>query len=169
MSFFGSLFGGQNKTLSSDINQTGAAAGYATGLGEKNLSAASSFWNNILSGNQSDIAKSLAPQIGTIQQQKEQQLKSTGEFGNRSGGTNAANQMAGDTARAQINSMVSSLLGSSAGNLASTGSNLLSTGISAIGQQAQLSQVQLKNWENSILGRGLTTAAAAGEGLALGA
>ncbi len=69
MSFWGSLFGGSNPTLNQDIGQFGQIGGFATGLGESNLSQASNFWSSILSGDQSKIAKTLGPEIGAIQQQ----------------------------------------------------------------------------------------------------
>lgn len=156
MGFWGSIFGGSSPTLSSDISQTGSIAGFSTGLGEKNIGQASKFYSDILSGDPTKQAKALAPEISTIQGQKQQQLKSMGEFGNRSGGTNAAAQMAGDKARAAVNDMVAKLLGTSASSLSSIGSNLLSTALSATGMQANLAQQQMENWRQSILGSAIT-------------
>ncbi len=169
MGFWGSLFGGASSTLSGDIGQTGQLAGFASGLGQKNLAQSSKFFSDILSGDPTKQAQVLAPEISTVQGQKQQQLKGMAEFGNRSGGTNAAAQMTGDTARASINNMIAGLLGTSASSLASTGSNLLNTGLGAIGQQAQLSQEQMQNWANSILGRGITGGIGAAESMGLGA
>jgi hypothetical protein len=168
LSYFGSLFGGQNKTLSSDMNNFGQIGGFATGLGESNLSKASGFFSNILSGDPSKIAKSLGPEISSIQTQTQQQKKTNAEFGNRSGGTNAANQSASDKGRGLVTNMIASLLGSSASSLASTGGSLLSQGAGAYQSQLDASQVQMQNWSNSILGMGLTTAAGTAEGFALG-
>ncbi len=150
--FFSSLFGGSNPTLSKDINQFGQIGGYATGLGEQNLSQASNFMSSILSGDQSKIAKSLGPQISSIQQQTQQEKQAQSQFGPRGGGTTAKAQMYGDTSRASINEMINSLLGSSAGGLASSGQNLLQQGTGAYGQQVNASQLQMQNWANSILG-----------------
>ena len=75
MSFWGSLFGGQNKTLNSDMNQFGQIGGFATGLGESNLSQASNFYSSLLSGDPSKQAKALGPEIGAIQQQGQQAKK----------------------------------------------------------------------------------------------
>lgn len=163
MSFWSSLFGGQNKTLNQDIGQFGQIGGFATGLGESNLSQASNFWSSLLSGDQSKQAKVLAPEINTIQQQGAQQKATTAQFGNRSGGTNAAMQMAGDTSRANINNLISQLLGSSASNLASTGGSLLGMGLGAYSAQEAASQQQMRNWANSILGHAVIGGAQMGE------
>lgn len=166
MGFFSSLFGGSNPTLSSAIGTTGQTAGFSTGLGEKNIGQSSKFFSDILSGNPTKQAKALAPEISAIQGQTQQQLKSMAQFHNRSGGTNAAAQTAGDTARATFNNMVAKLLGTSAANLSSTGTNLLNTGLSATGLQSDLSQQQMKNWQQSLFGGALTGAVGIGLGAA---
>ena len=169
MSFWTSLFGGQNKTLSKDINQFGQIGSFATGLGESNLSQASNFMSSILSGNQSKIGKTLGPEISNIKGQGQQSKMQTAQFGNRGGGSNASMQTADDKSSASVNKMISSLLGSSASGLGSLGSSLLGQGMQAYGQQAQLSQEQMSNWANSILGKGITGAAGAAESFGLGA
>jgi hypothetical protein len=50
----------------------------------------------------------------------------------------------------------------------SSGQGLLGTALGAYNQNAQMSQQQMENWSNSILGMGTTTAAGAAEGFALG-
>ena len=105
MSFWTSMFGGQNKTLNSNINNFQSIGGFATNLGEKSLSDAAKFSSDILSGDQSKIAKSLGPEIKTIQDQTQQNKNQTAQFGNRSGGNNAKIQTSGDTARASINNL----------------------------------------------------------------
>ena len=169
MGFFSSLFGGSNPTLSKDINQFGQIGKFATGLGEQNLAQSSNFMSSILSGDQSKIGKVLGPEISNIKGQGMQSKLSTSQFGNRSGGTNASMQMADDKSRASINSMISSLLGSSASGLASSGSSLLGQGMSATSQEASLSQQQMQNWANSILGKGITSGVSAAESFGLGA
>lgn len=168
MGFFSSLFGGSNPTLSSAIGKFGQIGGFATGLGEKNVAQGSKFFSDIVSGDPTKQARALGPEISSVQGQKQQQLKSMAEFGNRSGGTNAAAQMAGDTARASINNMIASLLGTSASALTSSGSSLLSTGTGAYGSQVDASQIQMQNWANSILGQGITQGAGFAEGYGLG-
>lgn len=168
MSFLGSLFGGSNPTLNKDMNNFGQIGGFATGLGESNLSKSSQFYSSLLSGDPSQIAKSLGPEIAGVQGQKQQQLNSTAQFSNRSGGNNASSQMAGDSARGSITGMISSLLGSSASNLGSMGGSLLSQGQNAYSAQLGASQQQMQNWSQSILGKGITGAVQAGESFATG-
>lgn len=155
MSFFGSLFGGQNTTVNSAIPQYGSISGFGVGQGENDISAASGFWNNILSGDPAKIGQVLGPQIQAIQGQGQQQKQTNAMFGNRSGGTNATNQTIGDTTRSNVNNLVGNLTGAAASNLGGMGQNLLSQGTSALGQQVNTSQTQMNNWSNSILG-GLT-------------
>jgi hypothetical protein len=169
MSFWSSLFGGSNPTLSKDIGQFGQIGGFATGLGEKNLSQSSNFMSSILSGDQSKIGGVLGPEISNIKGQGQSAKMGASQFNNRGGGTNATMQSADDTSRASINKMISSLLGNSASGLASSGSSLLGQGMQAYGQQAQLSQEQMSNWSNSILGKGITSGISSAESFGLGA
>jgi hypothetical protein len=168
MGFWGSLFGGSNPTLNQNIGQFGQIGGFATGLGESNLSQGSNFMSSILSGDQSKIAKTLGPQIGAIQQGAQQKKQGLAQFGTRSGGTAAQSQMIGDEATGNINNMINSLLGSSASGLMSSGAGLLGQGQSAYQAQQAASQQQMENWANSILGKGITSGVAAGESFALG-
>ena len=148
------------------MNESGQIGGFATGLGQQNLTQSSKFYSDILSGDPTKQAQALAPEISGIQGRTQQQLKGLAEFGNRSGGTNAASQMAAGQARGDINNMIAGLLGTSASNLGSLGSGLLSTGLSAYGQQADLSEIQMQNWSNSLFGGALTGAAGIGLGAA---
>ncbi len=150
------MFGGQNKTLNSNINQFGDIGGFATNLGEKSIGQAAKFASDVVSGDQSKIARSLGPEIGTIQTQQQQNKNQTAQFHDRAGGNNAALQMSGDTARGSINNLVSSLLGKSVDTLASIGSTEQSLGAEALKTQTDMSQTRLENWKKSILG-GLTS------------
>lgn len=152
MSWLGSIFGGSNPTLSGDIGQSGQAAGFGTSVGEGDIGAASSFYNTLLGGNQAQEAQLLAPQIQNIQQQGQQQIDKAAQFGNRSGGTNAAAQNNIDTQRADVSNMISGLTGSAASGLAGLGTSTLGLGLQANQQQADQSQNQLQNWQQSILG-----------------
>lgn len=167
--FFSSLFGGSNSDLNNGIKQTAQIGQYASGLGESDTTSASNFYSSLLSGDASKVAKTLAPQIGEIQSQKQQQLNSLGQFGNRSGGTNAQAQGIKDSATGQVNNLVGSLTSGAAGSLASMGSNLLGTGLGAINSNADLSQTQMRNWESSILGKSITSAISSAESAGLGA
>lgn len=105
-------------------------SGFAGSMGEGLLSNSSALINGLLSGNQSDIAKLLAPQIGAISKQANEKTQTNATFGARSGGTNASNQNTMDTARSSVNDMISSLTGSAMSSGASLGSNLLSQSMS---------------------------------------
>src|ERR1700754_3356812 len=65
-------------------------SGFASNLGEKNLTTSSDFMNDILSGDPTKIGQVLAPQIDAIKGRAQQQKNNLAEFGNRSGGTNSA-------------------------------------------------------------------------------
>ena len=166
-SFLASIFGGANPTLGGDINQSGQIAGFGQSLGEGDLQNASGFYNDILSGNSAKQAAVLAPEISNIQKQGQQQIAKAGQFGNRSGGTNAAAQNNIDTQRGQVSNMVSGLIGNAASGLSSIGSSALNTGLSANAQQAEQSQQQLENFQNSILGQGIGTGVSSLEGFGL--
>lgn len=105
-------------------------SGFAGSVGEGLLSNSSALINGLLSGNQADIAKLLAPQIGAISKQANEKTQTNAEFGSRSGGTNASNQNTMDTARSSVNDMISSLTGSAMGEGATLGGNLLGQSMS---------------------------------------
>lgn len=157
-SFLGALFGGANPTLGGDINNAGNIENFGQSVGEGDTRAASGFYNTLLGGDPAAEVKLLAPQIQTMQQQGQQQLQTAGQFGNRSGGQNAAAQQNADTTRSNVDNMISQLTGQAAGGLANIGSSALNTGLQANQQQAGLSQQQMQNFQNSILGGALTSA-----------
>ena len=153
MSFWGSLLGGQNKTLSSDMSQFGQIGSFATNKGESNVSKASDYWSSILGGDASKTAKTLAPQIGAAKESAQQDTKKAAEQGTRSGGTAASTAATSDKTRATITGQIGNLTSSSASNLGQMGSSLMSQGMQAYGQQMNASQLQISNWKNSILGK----------------
>ena len=155
-SFLSSIIAGANPTLGGDINQSGQIAGFGQSLGEGDLQNASGFYNDILSGNSAKQAAVLAPEISNIQKQGQQQIATAGQFGNRSGGTNASAQNNIDTQRGQVSDMIAKLTGERRFGLSSIGSNALNTGLSANAQQADQSQQQMQNFQNSILGKGIS-------------
>jgi len=167
--FFSALFGGQNKNLNTDIGATGQIAGFATGLGESNVTAGSDFMKSILSGDSSKISQALAPTISAAKTSAQQQNKTNSIFGTRSGGTAAEAASTDDRTHATITDLIGNLTGSSASNLLSSGSSLLSQGESAYGDNAKLSQQQMENWSNSILGKSITGAVSAAESAGIGA
>jgi hypothetical protein len=166
--FFGSLFGGSNPTLNNNIQNLGADAGFATGQGQTDTTAASKYYQDILSGNPTQMAESLAPQISTLQQQTQNQRNQTANFGNRSGGTAAANASADAANRGDIISAEGGLQSGAAGSLGSLGTTEQGIGLNATEAQDQASQQRMQNWQNSILGKStsdaIQTAENAGEG-----
>lgn len=160
MSFWGSLFGGQSKTLSSDINQTGQLSGFASGVGQNNTTQGSNFFSSLLSGDPTKIGTALAPAISAGQQGAQQQKNSTAQFGNRSGGTNASMQAIDAATRGNITNLVGGAQTGAASTLLSSGSGLLGTALSGYNQQAGLSQQQMQNWQQSIFGGGISDLAA---------
>jgi hypothetical protein len=169
MSFFGSIFGGSNPTLNAGINQAGQVAGYGTGMGENLTTSAGNFFQTLLSGDTSKQMQLLAPQTRAQQQAAQQQKKTMGTFGNRSGGTNAAAQSIDDKTRANINDMIATLTGQAATQAGTMGQNLIDTGLNALNMKVGFSQQQMQNWNNSILGQGISTGAGYAEGAALAA
>ncbi len=133
MSWLSSLFGG-NSTVNNAGNSLLATGSSATNSGLGDLNTASQFYHSLLSGDTSSIA----PQVNSIQKQGQQNLNTLSQFGNRSGGTNAAAQQSGDNTRASINDLIKSLTSSGAAGLSSIGSNLLSTGTSSTATGASI-------------------------------
>ena len=125
---------------------------FGTDLGKQDLTQASGFDSSLLSGDPNAIGKLLGPQFSTIQKQGQQQLKTASEFGNRSGGTNAAAQTNIDTQRADVEKLISQLTGQALTNETGIGENALSTGLSANAQQAQEAETKQQEEQNSILG-----------------
>jgi len=166
--FLGSLFGGSNPTLNNNINEFGQDAGFATGQGQTDTTAASKYFQDILSGNPTQQAQALAPEITAQQQQTQNQRNQQANFGNRSGGTASGNVAADATNRGNIISEIGGLQGGAAGSLASLGTTEQNIGLNATQAQDAASQQRMQNWQNSILGKStsdaIQTAENAGEG-----
>ena len=169
MSFFSSLFGGQNKTLSNDIAQAGQTGGWATGQGMSDISAGTGFMKSILSGDATKQMQALAPEISAAKTSAANANKTAAMFGGRSGGTAASTASTTDKLHSDITNLLGSLTGSSATGLTSAGSNLLTQGMESFNQQADLSQKQMQNWSDSIFGKGITSGVASGESAGLAA
>jgi hypothetical protein len=165
--FFGALFGGQSKNLDKLIGQYGQIGGQQTGEGQSNENTASNFWNSIVSGDSSKISQALAPEISAAKTSNQQTQKTNAIFGTRSGGTAASNAASSDALHANLVNLTGSLTNSSASNLASLGTNQVSTGLGALGQQQNAVAQQMANWSNSILGKGISSAASFAESYGL--
>lgn len=168
MSFFGSLFGGQNNTLKQNIGNVGSIAGFATGQGQGDTTAASKFWQSILSGDSAKIGQALAPEVSANQQQGQQSKNQLAQFGTRSGGTASAGAGIDAAGRSNMINLIGGLQGKAAGSLGSMGGNLLQTGLQGYGEQTDMSQMQMQNYMDSILGSGISGGIGAAEGFGLG-
>lgn len=168
MSFAGSIFGGSSPELNTLIGQFGKTGSNAIGQGQKYTNQAGDFWSSIISGDASKQAQALAPEISADKKATQQDTKTSAILGGRTGGTAAHNAASSDRVHSDITNLIGSLTGSSASSLAGLGSNLLSTGLGALGQEQGAVQQRMQNWQNSILGKGITGAAQAGESFATG-
>jgi hypothetical protein len=142
------------------------ASGFATNLGEGDLSASSAFMRGILSGDSTKISQVLSPQINAVKTSANQDTKTNTEMGSRSGGTAASNNAAIDKAHSDIANMVATLTGGAASSLAGTGSGLLSAGMSGsqVGFQeaSEIQQQKLAKFNDIISSIQAAIAAAGG-------
>src|SRR5271170_6828161 len=106
-----------------NLANTGEAA---TGLGLGDVSTASNFWDTIMSGNQQNISALLGPEFSAISGQAQQNIDTAGQFGNRSGGTNASIQSTTNNVRGADTSLIDQLTAAAPTALASIGSSTLS-------------------------------------------
>lgn len=168
MGFLDSIFTGANPTLAKDMSQEGALAGYSTGIGEGDTTAASNYYQQILSGDPSKTAEAIAPQTAQAQEGAQQQKNQTAQFGTRGGGTGAATAGIDANTNAELLKLVGGLKQGAAAGAANLGTSNLGMASSNLQSQEQMSQQQMQNYMNSILGKGIGTAAGAAEEFGLG-
>lgn len=168
MSFWSGLFGGSSSGLNTAIGGTQGLSGFSANQGQNSTTAGSNFFGSLLGGNPSQIAQTLAPEISQMQQGGQQQKANIAQFGNRSGGGNSAAQGIDSGNRASLTNLIGGLQSGAASTLLSSGQNLLGTALGGYGQLGSLSQDQLGNWMNSILGKGLSSGIGTVESLGLG-
>lgn len=123
---FGIDMGPSSGELGATANLTNES-NFAGAQGEGLISQSSGIMSALMSGNQAQIAKMLAPQINAISKQANEKTQTNSQFGTRSGGTNASNQNTMDAARAGVNDMTSKLTSDAVSGAASTGTNLLNS------------------------------------------
>jgi hypothetical protein len=161
--FLSGIFGGSNPTLNNTINNAGGISQFGTNTGQGAITDANSYYQNILSGDPSKIAESIAPEIQAGQQQTQQAKQGMAQFGTRSGGTAAASAGADAANRGNIIYLIGKLQQGAASGETGIGENQTAQGLQANGQQAALSQEQLQNYMNSILGQGISGGVGYGE------
>ncbi len=162
--FLSALFGGSSKTLNSTINKAGDISNFGTNTGQGAISDADAYYKSILSGDPTQTAMTLAPEIKAGQEQTQQGKNQLAQFGTRSGGTAAASAGADAANRANIISLIGKLRSGAAAGEAGIGENQTALGLNANDQQAQQSQQRMQNWLNSILSGVTTGAVSAGMG-----
>jgi len=167
--FLSSIFAGANPVLGQDIQQTGQQAGFDTGEGQGDITSGDAFLKAILGGDASKTAQVLAPQISALKTSVQNDQKTAAQNGTRSGGTTAGNLAASDKAHADITNLIGDTTAKAATALPEIGTTLTQQGTAATKEQAGLSQQQMQNWANSILGKGISGAVGAAESYGLGA
>jgi hypothetical protein len=166
--FFSGLFGGSNSTLDKNIPAFESSAGFASGVGQGDVTAASKWYDSILSGDPTKMAEAVAPETSAIQGQAQQEKNKLAQFAPRSGGTTAAVAGLDANTRAQIIKLLGGLQSGAAGNLSSLGTTEQGVALENRDAGDKASQQQLENWQKSIIGQGITTGAGYAEGVALG-
>jgi hypothetical protein len=154
-----------------DIMYNSKATGIKqTNEGAAGLSSAADYFKALMSGDQAKMSQVLAPQISVIQNQKQQQLNTASQFGNRSGGTNASMQRGTEDATRSVQELFD-MLGPEAakefatisGTQEGLGSNLL--GISAnsasnLGAEAGHTRAEDRAGESATADAGMQAVAA---------
>jgi hypothetical protein len=140
----------------------GSLAGYSTGVGETGTTAGLNYDLGILSGDPTKVAQTLAPETQQLQQQAQQNKNTVAQFGNRGGGMNAVTAGLDDATRSKLLGLAGSLRQGAAQNATQVGGQNLNMASADTMNQANLSQTQLQNFINSILGKGTSNFATAG-------
>lgn len=120
------LFSGDPAQKQEDQLQTLGTEQTATGEGL--VTPAAKYYEDILSGDPSKIAQTLAPEISAGAGQVEQQRLTNANFGNRSGGTAASTAAAEDMERGNIINLVGGLQQGAASAAGSLGTSQESIG-----------------------------------------
>lgn len=154
--FLGAIFGGSNKTLNNTIGQMGDLAGYSSNVGQQGTTAAKNYDLGILSGDPTQVAMTLAPEIKTLGQQAQQNKNTVAQFGNRGGGMNSVMAGLDDATRSKLIELIGGLRQGAAQNLGQLGTQNLQLGQQGTMSEAELAKQRYQNWMNSILGKGIS-------------
>lgn len=101
--------------------------------GQGGLDSAMKYFQSLLSGDRSTIEGAIAPQVSALTGQAQQQKETESQFGNRSGGTNAANQMTTERISGEISNLINSLIPGAAQELGALGTTREGIGLQALG------------------------------------
>lgn len=145
----GGLVGGifdlaEGNPTQSQQNELGTLGNEQVSTGENLVTPAATYDENILSGDPTKIAQSLAPEISAGQSQVEQQRLTGANFGTRSGGTTASGNAAESQERGNIINLVGGLQKSTADSAASLGTQQESAGAGNITTQANMAAANQK-------------------------
>jgi hypothetical protein len=152
MGFWSGLFTGSSPTLDKNIANLGTQAGFASGIGEGDVTAASKYYNEILSGDPTQTAEAIAPETSAAQETGQQEKNALAEFSPRSGGTAAAATDIDANERSMLIKLIGGERTGAAGGLATIGTNEQGLALTDEQAQDQAEQQRLQNHANSILG-----------------
>ena len=110
-----------------DRNTLNNGANFGIGLGEGDLTAASKYYQDLLSGDPSKTAEAMAPETSAAQEHTQQAKNTMAEFAPRSGGTAAAG--AGMDTRTALINLLGSLRSGAARGAGAIGSSAYGTGM----------------------------------------
>ena len=161
--FLSSIFTGNSPGLTQATNNLGSLAGYTGNTGQTATNAATGYDLGILSGDPTKIAQTLAPEIKAGQDQAQQNKNTVAQFGNRGGGMNSVMAGLDDATRGKLISLMGGLQQGAAGQLGQIGTQNLGLSTQQNLGAGQLSQEQLQNMMNSLLGKGIGGAINYGE------
>ncbi len=106
--------------------------------GQGGLDSAMKYFQSLLSGDRSKIAGAIAPAVSTLTNQSQQERQTQSEFGNRSGGTNAANQQTTERVSGEITNLINSLIPDAAKELGTLGTAREGLGLESLGLSGSL-------------------------------
>jgi hypothetical protein len=114
--------------ISKKTGQTDIAAG------QKGLDLAQNYFNALLSNDPGKIAQAVGPSISALTGQSQQQRIGEAEFGNRSGGSNAAIQALTTNTSAEITNLINSLIPQAATQAGQLGAQREGLGLQSLTQ-----------------------------------
>jgi hypothetical protein len=162
------IFTGNNAGLSNAQKSLGSLAGYSSNVGEQGTNAAMDYNKGILSGDPTQVAMTLAPEIKTLGEQGQQNKNPVAQFGNRGGGMNAVMAGLDDATRAKLISLMGGLRQGAAGQLGQLGTQNLQLGQQGNMDAAKIAQMEHENMMNGLLSKGIGAGIGGLETLGLG-
>lgn len=163
------IFTGANSGLQKAQTGLDSLAGFSSNTGEQGTNAAMNYNQGILSGDPTQVAQTLAPEIKTLGEQAQQNKNTVSQFGNRGGGMNSVMAGLDDATRSKLISLMGGLRSGAAQQLGQLGTQNLQLGQQGNMDAAKLAQQQHENMMNSIFGKTIGSAAGAATDAGLGA